>query len=316
MGALPMTRRVGGPKPDYVVPDFAAAWPLTYLPNGWGVAIADITPALAAVMLEANREDNRNQRKGNVGRYGNDMREGMWRLTHQGIAFDRKGRLFDGQHRLRAAVTADAGFQSLVFFGAGNNEEMAVLDTGAGRSAEDASVYVLGERVAHAAIASIRGFLRGTARAKEVYTHAHVLAQIDKYRAAVWFNDFAFTHKDGKRAPAPVRAAVLRAFYHHDANDLDRFVGILVERLDPTQPRDKAAKMLRRFLTEGAMSRGIDRQREVYCKAQRAIAAYLCGEVMDKLYATEDDVFPLPTDAQIADRNALADSHAKTANQE
>lgn len=302
------------PAIDYAMPDFGAPWApeVTLLPNGWGVSIATVGPGLAAAMLATNREDNRSRRRHTTARYAGDMRGGLWQLTHQGIAFDRRGRLCDGQHRLTACADSGAPFASLVFFGVGNNEEMAVLDTGANRSAADASTYVLGERVGNDVIAVARSFAHGPNRFRVTMTHAHLLGLIDTYRAGIWFYRRAFHAGDKRYAPAPVRGAVVRAFYHADPDDLTRFVAVLAERLDPSEPRDRVIKQLRRIVVDGTTGNGLDRQRELYCKAQRAVAAYLGGEVIDRLFASEDDLFPLPSESQLADRDALADADPAT----
>jgi len=289
---------------DYVLPEFGGLWEpdLTLLPNGWGVAIADITPELATAMLALNRKDNRNKRGNATGRYADDMRCDRWRLTHQGIAFDRGGHLCDGQHRLTACVLANAPFRSLVFFGAGSNQEMAVHDTGANRSTTDASVYLIGERIGTSLISVVRSFVYGTTRSRVPLTHAAVLACVDRYQAALSFHREAFV--GAKSLPAPVRAAVCRAYYHADRADLIRFVRLVTDHLDPSEGRDRAAKLLRKFV-ESPSGGGADRQREQYCKAQRAVSAYLAGTPLDKLYGSDDDLYPLPSDDQIRDRDEL-----------
>ena len=73
-----------------------------------------ITPELAAYWLEKNHCDNRKLRKDLVSEYAKDMECGRWILTHQGIAFDREGRLIDGQHRLAAVVKSGAVVQMAV----------------------------------------------------------------------------------------------------------------------------------------------------------------------------------------------------------
>lgn len=62
-----------------------------------------ITPELAAAYLNKNSV-NRNLKDTSIGRLAADMRDGKWRLTHQGIAFYEDGRLSDGQHRLHAII--------------------------------------------------------------------------------------------------------------------------------------------------------------------------------------------------------------------
>lgn len=67
--------------------------------------VTDVTPAMAIQWLEANTH-NRPVRPSFVELYAGDMKDGNWRLTHQGIGFDWNEVLVDGQHRLLAVVRA------------------------------------------------------------------------------------------------------------------------------------------------------------------------------------------------------------------
>lgn len=58
-----------------------------------------VSPAMAREWLERNR-DNRPLRPGVVDGFLSAYRRGEWKITHQGIAFAKSGRLLDGQHRL------------------------------------------------------------------------------------------------------------------------------------------------------------------------------------------------------------------------
>lgn len=49
-----------------------------------------------------------------VSRYANSIRCGEWVTTHQGIAFNKDGKLVDGQHRLMAIVEADRAIEIMV----------------------------------------------------------------------------------------------------------------------------------------------------------------------------------------------------------
>lgn len=76
-----------------------------------------VTPELAKQWLEQTKSGQRNVSKFTVNRYAEEMKSDEWVLTHQGIAFDIKGRLCDGQHRLRAIVAAKKAIWTLVFRG-------------------------------------------------------------------------------------------------------------------------------------------------------------------------------------------------------
>lgn len=58
-----------------------------------------VTPAMAREWLQRNT-DNRPLRPGVVDGFLSAYRRGEWKITHQGIAFAKSGRLLDGQHRL------------------------------------------------------------------------------------------------------------------------------------------------------------------------------------------------------------------------
>lgn len=58
-----------------------------------------VTPQMAREWLERN-QDNRPLRPGVVDGFLAAYRRGEWKITHQGIAFAKSGRLLDGQHRL------------------------------------------------------------------------------------------------------------------------------------------------------------------------------------------------------------------------
>lgn len=64
-----------------------------------------VTPALATEWLKRNT-NNRSVSEHAVRALAETIAAGRWVTTHQGIAFDRHGVLIDGQHRLRAVITA------------------------------------------------------------------------------------------------------------------------------------------------------------------------------------------------------------------
>lgn len=120
---------------------------LSKLCAGDTIHTMDITPAMAEVMLERNTRfqvdglnpdgeivANRTINPTAVRRYAVEMKNGLWRTTHQGIAFDSDGFLCDGQHRLNAIIEAGVTVRMVVFFGRSPGD-FAVLDTGSKRTA-------------------------------------------------------------------------------------------------------------------------------------------------------------------------------------
>jgi hypothetical protein len=102
----------------------------------------DITPALAEKWL-ANNFRNRPIRQDVVKAFARDMINGVWVQTHQGIAFNDKDDLIDGQHRLSAIVLSGVTVRMMVTFGLPSQiagKEMTTMDAvdrGATRSVAD-----------------------------------------------------------------------------------------------------------------------------------------------------------------------------------
>lgn len=92
-----------------------------------------VTPALAAELLKG---DNRPVRQVTVKKYAEDMKNGNWSLTHQGIAIDHEGSLIDGQHRLLAVIMSGVSVYMMVAYGA-SKESFSVLDAGISRTCSD-----------------------------------------------------------------------------------------------------------------------------------------------------------------------------------
>jgi hypothetical protein len=95
--------------------------------------IINVTPELAAQWHVTNP---RPVRKTAVTRYARDMLAGKWQLSHQGIAFNKEGKLIDGQHRLRAIIQSGVTVPMSVTYDVDDNA-FAVFDSGIKRSAAD-----------------------------------------------------------------------------------------------------------------------------------------------------------------------------------
>lgn len=94
-----------------------------------------VTPTMAEDMLKDNTE-NRTLRPKHVDRLVKDMREDRFLTTHQGIAFDERGKLIDGQHRLHAIRNSRIAQWVLVTIGLPDLSRR-VVDGGAKRRAHD-----------------------------------------------------------------------------------------------------------------------------------------------------------------------------------
>ena len=285
------------PNVTYKMPDLGRPWtdPIAYLPNMVGVSVSVIYPDMALAMLATNSSRQRRRRNSTVAKYASDMAEGRWELTHQGIAFNLAGELFDGQHRLEACILAKVPFTTMVFFGVGDQKEMVVLDTGAGRTAVDAS-HVKGLDSNRNRVSYLRRFLFGGHEKKQL-THSFVLEQLDKYAPMLDFLESIPSHR---LLPAGVRAALGRAFYYTDPEDLRRFVAILTDQEQASRPGDKTVVAFRTSQISRSARQSFREGAEWFMRSQRAIQAYLDRIDLTRIFAVEEDVYPLPTEHQIA----------------
>jgi len=111
-----------------------------------------VTPELAADWL-ARPSRNRPMHEDTVHRYASAMQRGDWSLTGEGIKFDPRGRLVDGQHRLAAVVEGGESIRSLVVRGV---EATAFDDMDSGRKRQMADVLRMhGYSSSHALAAAV-----------------------------------------------------------------------------------------------------------------------------------------------------------------
>jgi hypothetical protein len=101
------------------------------------VVLMRITVHLARAWLARNT-NNRPVRTPRVAEWKAMMEAGQWQRTHQGIAFDNRGILIDGQHRLLAIVEMGGSFsvECYVFFNV-DPETKKYMDIGGTRSIAD-----------------------------------------------------------------------------------------------------------------------------------------------------------------------------------
>lgn len=123
----------------------------SHIPGPWFVCVL-MTPALASKLLERNTA-NRSLSPSRVQKYARAIKDGIWRLSHQAIAFDACGRLIDGQHRLSAVVSSGISVEMVVAMGVGL-KTFSVIDSHGMRSAADI-VGLLGNKKNQAKVAAI-----------------------------------------------------------------------------------------------------------------------------------------------------------------
>jgi hypothetical protein len=252
-----------------------------------------ITPATAAKWLEIGNVNNRAVRDRTVERYARDMKAGLWRLTHQGIAFGPNNELLDGQHRLWAIVESDVPIRMMVARGV-NLDAQTVIDDNLPRSAGDAIKFRTGANVRSVELAIAKRILLETLHTQA--SRQETIRVFTKHREAIGFAASCFTRMVRGVTTAAVMTPIARAFYSVEHDRLQRFAEILTDgRLDSKD--EDAALTLRNWLMEGALVKaGTSREMAIYGKTERALYAFLRGERITNLYAATTELFPIPED--------------------
>lgn len=98
-----------------------------------------IGPEKAEYLLET-MESNRHISQSHVEKYMEDMRQGRWFVTNQGIGIDRNGRLIDGQHRLWAIIETGIPQKMLMVRGIDPQAFRALDETRKRTFADDLSI--------------------------------------------------------------------------------------------------------------------------------------------------------------------------------
>lgn len=270
-----------------------------------------ITPKLAQEWLD-EAGTNRNLNTLTAARYAEAMKRGDWMLTSQGIAFDERDKLIDGQHRLSAICMAEVSVPMLVVRATPGRSQL-VLDMGLKRTPHDQLALRSGwvvlpvhTAIAKSMITSVGGIGEKQRRAmmtdiqllERYYTRHHKAIEFAVER--VWSGHY------GVRGVsiAPVMAPIARAYYTVQPDKLARFAEVVVTGM-ADRPGDSPAVVLRNYLLaqreKGLSSRAFGDRYHIYKKTEIALNAYLKGESIERLGQRhlEVELFAIPNDVVI-----------------
>lgn len=257
--------------------------------------IAIVTPELARQWLEHNADFQRQLRPGIVGRYARDMANGEWNLTHQGIAFDTRGRLIDGQHRLAAVIKSQVDVKMMVVrdvpAGAFDHVDLGFARTTADVLKAQGEAWITKEHIATARFMEAGSYARITSMALSPF---ELRALVETHKNALNFVFQNLTRRVRGVTIAPALAAIAVAYYHEtDRVRLADFIRLLVSGVAQDPARDSTAIRLREWLrdTSGVASAGA--RIEAFLKTQRVVKAYMTGESLTKLYTPSEPCYHL-----------------------
>jgi hypothetical protein len=251
--------------------------------------LVNVTPEMARHWLR-NNNFNRPLNQRLVEKYARQMRTGNWQRTHQGIAFDSRGVVLDGQHRLWAIIRSGHAIPMLIFL----NENFHVhesIDGGKTRSLLDV----------------VRLEIRDNTLKNR---HIYVVKAMWAGRHCVNQNDMTATEVSNllRNFHLPVRFAVELLEHSHVA---DNVVMSVIARAYQSVPQERLIKFCN-ILRNGEGShpsatmilqfrdwllRLKDRQaatrRDIYKRTEIVLNAFLNNAVTCDLFSDYKELFPL-----------------------
>jgi hypothetical protein len=267
------------------------------------VEIRTITPAQAAEWLEHNFSGNRKMQEPLIQEYAADMKAGRWTLNDQGISFNTRHELVNGQKRLAACIRANVPFVSLVVWNL-PDKSVLVIDGQQRRSTDD-NFRMAGLDFPRGVGATVRRLLLGTLTKWRPFSDPEVETFLRLYGDAV-----RLTHKalpGGKFSHASIRAPVARAailglgagklpqapqLQPADVEGvLVRFGSVLGDGF--MQPGEGAAVRLRNQVLEGGV--GIKGWKyRLYALTETALVDFFKGREPKQLTPAANEQFPIP----------------------
>jgi hypothetical protein len=251
----------------------------------------NITPDIAAKYLET-MDGNRTVRQTRIDAYAAQMKSGLWRKTHQGIAFDADGHLIDGQHRMWSIIESGVTVAMMVSRGV-NPEDVVAVDSGLGRSYADVGLYAGWENADPVAAAIAKAIVTGVGNMTKAIPAEIMQRWYQHYSEGADFGVRVRNMTRGagtKTITVPCAVAFARASYTQDKTMLIRMAEILRTGIISVDA-DKAALALRdAWLTKRLGVNSL----EQYYKASSAIRAFLQRRPIRTLQRVESDLYEVP----------------------
>lgn len=250
----------------------------------------NIGPDRATKYLET-MDGNRTVRQTHVDYLHGQMKSGLWRKTHQGIAFDDQGRLVDGQHRMWAIV--ESGCTVPIFVTRGlSADDVVVVDTGIARGYADTAHYQ-GWDVDPLTASLAKLLAMGPTLRTTKVPFDMMRKWYEHYKDGI---DFALKLRlssrpsTGKSITAAMAGAFAAAYYHVDPEQLSR-MGEIIKNGQMEYEADRAAFTLRDAWLSGRIGKSASEQ---YSKTECAIRAFSDRRPIKHLQRGERVVFEAP----------------------
>lgn len=246
--------------------------------------LLQVTPEIANKLLLRNT-NNRNLSDRLVSKYAQDMKNGDWRITHQGIAFYEDGSLADGQHRLLGIVRADVPV--MMYVTRGLPREAAInIDVHRPRSTIDGiKIGELSDWIESKHI-TMAGLITHPKR----LSTTEVIKFLDAIEPSARFATDVFCSNRRYLTASVIHAALCSA--HHNGEDpkmLQVFAEVIYNGMSSCA--EEKIIVLARDAYFHNINNGAQDKQDKYYKTQRAIYAFCHGEVVKRLTTPKDKVY-------------------------
>jgi tellurite resistance protein len=277
-----------------LVKDQLPTWILSKIRDGEMVSHSvRVDPELATQWLQCNTH-NRPHKPKFIATLAEAIKDGKWKQTHQGIAFDPKNTLLDGQNRLWACIEAGKSILVQVTFNE-PTENRKWIDGNQPRSPMDLlrlDGYNWVQSIHSAIIKALAGRSYDTQRMRADQLSFFA----DNYGEGIRFVMDATHGKKVKRVTgATVLACCVRAYYKRGVSRerLRQFLEILISG-QSNGASDSAVILLRNRLiacvdANNRMTRDI-----IHRLTERAIQNFLSNQEMKSLRAVDKEIYSLP----------------------
>lgn len=250
------------------------------------MAVELVSPAIASKWLQQNR-NNRRVRDKVVDQYANDMLQGYWFFKPVAICFDEMGNLGNGQHTLNAIIRSGQAQDLLVARNVAR-EAIAAMDRGVTRTLNDVANFIGADFDGRRA--SIARVIRWGPKTSTGQSFNELM---DAYLEHAEHIDFVCNNAPRTAGlNATALAVCAKALYTNDKNRIRRFIELLHTGMSAGD-YESAAIRLRDYARSQRGSSTTVLRAEMYNKTMSALAHFLEGKPMSRLYGTDDDLFPV-----------------------
>lgn len=254
-----------------------------------------ITPDQAQKWLEDQNTRNRPMSMHLAAQYADDMAKGLWMETHQGIAFYEDGVIADGQTRLKAITICKKPISMQITFGVPVLSSLSIdvhrRRTFSNQLAMTGDLPWLGKN--EAATAMMLMVNEGAGR-----TSKNVRAVIDfctPIESAMLFVKAKTINSIRYITTAPVKAAIVAAYFHEDHKRLDEFCRVLISGMMEGKQDSAAIRLRERLISGGSALQHTGSGRiEIMLLAMRSIQLFCLKQDAKRVATPKEPIYRIP----------------------